>query len=232
MKKDVLVCCDNYFKKPKNGKCNGKYCRTCLEKHYDLAIEQLKDLPEWICFSCRDVCSCASCRRERGEEVPLKSRKRKSTSSFNTPTKSETSFSGSFCQEQERLLLPPMVLQADGFDGRRRSAGSLEAHFQQIPLYPWQHTLPMTPSSMEPTVHNIVGHLQEEMEKKQAELTEIKETEPNQCHNCLPLLKELQEEILEVTREVNGLKNRLKERQEWNSKESSRLQIGIQPNQW
>ena len=159
--------------------------------------------------------------------MPLKSRKRKSTSSFNTP-KSETNFSGGFCQEQERLLLPPMVLQADG---GRRSVGSLEAHFQQIPLYPWQHTLPMTPSSMEPTVHNIVGHLQEEMEKKQAELTEIKETERNQCHNCLPLLKELQEEILEVTREVNELKNRLKERRGKNgiAKNQADSKLGYNP---
>jgi len=91
MKKSEVICCDNFFKKNKQGRCNGKYCDNCMQRHYQTCIDDLRDLKEWACFKCTEKCVCASCKRERGDNVPVKKRrKRKNRSSDdsldNTPS--------------------------------------------------------------------------------------------------------------------------------------------------
>lgn len=80
MKKGIIVCCDNFFKRQKDERCNGKYCENCVARHYGVEVEELKDKKEWKCFKCEGTCVCASCKRERGENIPVKKRKRKDKS--------------------------------------------------------------------------------------------------------------------------------------------------------
>ena len=67
MKQDKLLACVNFWKK-KKVKCNGKYCSKCIEKHYRTDLEfQKKTIGGWICFSCQGLCTCAVCKRKRGD---------------------------------------------------------------------------------------------------------------------------------------------------------------------
>jgi len=77
MKKNEVICCDNFFKKNKQGRCNGKYCDNCMQRHYQTCIDDLRDLKEWACFKCTQKCVCASCKRERGDNVPVKKRRKR-----------------------------------------------------------------------------------------------------------------------------------------------------------
>lgn len=77
MKKSEVICCDNFFKKNKQGRCNGKYCDSCMQRHYATSLEELRNLPEWTCFKCTQFCVCACCKRERGDNVPVKKRRRR-----------------------------------------------------------------------------------------------------------------------------------------------------------
>jgi len=77
MKKNEVICCDNFFKKNKQGRCNGKYCDNCMQRHYQTCIDDLRDLKEWACFKCMHKCVCASCKRERGDNVPVKKRRKR-----------------------------------------------------------------------------------------------------------------------------------------------------------
>ena len=72
MKKTQLVCCDNFFKKQKTDRCNGKYCESCVKRHYGTTIEELSEKKQWQCFKCQRNCLCANCKRERGEQVMRK----------------------------------------------------------------------------------------------------------------------------------------------------------------
>ena len=76
MKKPEVLCCDNFSKKREKGRCSGKYCNSCLEKHYNTSIDEITSYPVWQCFRCNKICECAQCKRERGIDVPIKKRKR------------------------------------------------------------------------------------------------------------------------------------------------------------
>ena len=77
MKKNDLAVCVNFFKRQKRGKCNGKYCDSCLAKHYHTNVEELGKQKQWLCFQCTQTCQCAQCKRNRGINIPVKKRKRK-----------------------------------------------------------------------------------------------------------------------------------------------------------
>ena len=77
MRKKELITCDNFYKENKRGKCNGKYCDSCLQRHYSTSVSILREEESWTCFECTKTCSCAGCRRLRGENVPVKKRKRR-----------------------------------------------------------------------------------------------------------------------------------------------------------
>jgi len=67
-----VVYCSKYLV----GFCSKKYCKRCVEKHYNEDFESI-DQKTWICMFCRGVCLCACCRRKRGEEVPKRIMKKK-----------------------------------------------------------------------------------------------------------------------------------------------------------
>lgn len=77
MKKPKIVCCDDFFKDNKHDRCNGKYCESCVRRHYGTTVDELGQLPEWKCFRCSGTCLCANCKRDRGEDIPVKKRRRK-----------------------------------------------------------------------------------------------------------------------------------------------------------
>lgn len=79
MKKPELITCNNFHKQSRKGKCNGKYCDSCLQRHYGTSVEQLRGEKEWTCFECLKTCACAGCRRDRGEDIPVKKRKKRSS---------------------------------------------------------------------------------------------------------------------------------------------------------
>lgn len=75
-KSEKVVFCDKLFEAhPNKESCNGKYCETCIRRHYNTTPEILGAEKEWICFKCQGACLCANCRRERGEDIPIKRRR-------------------------------------------------------------------------------------------------------------------------------------------------------------
>ncbi|GAM17826.1 hypothetical protein SAMD00019534_010010 [Acytostelium subglobosum LB1] len=48
--------------------CNKRFCSTCMTKHYNKEVASLKQrVKPWVCPFCKQTCSCAACRRRRGE---------------------------------------------------------------------------------------------------------------------------------------------------------------------
>jgi hypothetical protein len=79
---DILYCSKFY-----NGSCTKKYCKGCIERHYNESFTNI-DKDKWICLFCRNLCVCAFCRRKRGEDVPKKVFKRKKSSIKDSPPSS------------------------------------------------------------------------------------------------------------------------------------------------
>jgi hypothetical protein len=78
-----VVYCSKYHV----GFCSKKYCKRCIEKHYNEDFDSI-DQKTWICMFCRGICLCACCRRKRGEEVPkrvMKKRKLEEDTQEDTP---------------------------------------------------------------------------------------------------------------------------------------------------
>lgn len=63
---DLVICAQSYDMKTKWGqrKCQKKFCRACLKRCYN---EEVTDdqLCSWMCVCCRDICTCAVCRRRK-----------------------------------------------------------------------------------------------------------------------------------------------------------------------
>lgn len=62
-----LAYCANLFEKrtkPEKRRCRKKYCETCLLKFYNDSFEEIISKP-WICASCRGLCCCAACERNK-----------------------------------------------------------------------------------------------------------------------------------------------------------------------
>jgi len=62
-----LAYCANLFEKrtkPEKRRCRKKYCETCLLKFYNDSFEDIISKP-WICASCRGLCCCAACERNK-----------------------------------------------------------------------------------------------------------------------------------------------------------------------
>eukprot|EP01129_Flabellula_baltica_P000150 TRINITY_DN1018_c0_g1_i1.p1 TRINITY_DN1018_c0_g1~~TRINITY_DN1018_c0_g1_i1.p1 ORF type:complete len:358 (-),score=51.65 TRINITY_DN1018_c0_g1_i1:122-1195(-) len=57
----VYYCC--HFQ---TGACTKKYCKGCIERHYMESADEI-DENTWVCMFCRNICTCAFCRRKRGE---------------------------------------------------------------------------------------------------------------------------------------------------------------------
>jgi len=74
---DLVLC--NTNKQQQAGKksrrvCVKKYCTRCLFRYYqEVAQDDNYWLGKWICPACRDLCSCATCRRrpEEGAVSPV-----------------------------------------------------------------------------------------------------------------------------------------------------------------
>jgi len=66
-KHDTVYYCSKY----ESGSCSKKYCKGCIERHYNESVVDI-DPKKWICMYCRNICICAFCRRKRGEESPKK----------------------------------------------------------------------------------------------------------------------------------------------------------------
>lgn len=62
---DLTYCTGNLDKKKKN--CRKKYCEHCLKKFYKEDPVDIPDMKEWVCPSCRKLCSCAACRRRENK---------------------------------------------------------------------------------------------------------------------------------------------------------------------
>jgi len=79
-----IVYCSKYCL----GFCSKKYCKRCIEKHYNENFDSI-DKKNWICMFCRGLCLCASCRRKRGEIVPKRIMKNKRKAEGNLPGEEE-----------------------------------------------------------------------------------------------------------------------------------------------
>jgi len=68
---ELTFCCRNLEaeKAKQIRECRKKYCNRCLNKFYNETAPQKQvaafSVNEWVCPSCRLICSCASCRRRR-----------------------------------------------------------------------------------------------------------------------------------------------------------------------
>ena len=117
-KRPLFVSCTN-----NQEGCTTKYCDNCCGRHYGLSVKDLKTIQEWKCFKCTGHCSCAHCKRKRGENVPVRKRRRKiqgQNPKQNLPTAQSFSFqeaveysSQPFLHEQSREhsqsgILPPI----------------------------------------------------------------------------------------------------------------------------
>lgn len=51
--------------------CSKKYCTRCVQRHYNEQIEDI-EIEQWVCYYCKGVCTCASCRRRRAKETNTK----------------------------------------------------------------------------------------------------------------------------------------------------------------
>eukprot|EP01127_Copromyxa_protea_P003257 TRINITY_DN1309_c0_g1_i1.p1 TRINITY_DN1309_c0_g1~~TRINITY_DN1309_c0_g1_i1.p1 ORF type:complete len:562 (+),score=78.35 TRINITY_DN1309_c0_g1_i1:50-1687(+) len=51
--------------------CNKKYCGKCLQRHYDEKESEI-DPETWVCVYCRDMCTCASCRKRKAKDTNTK----------------------------------------------------------------------------------------------------------------------------------------------------------------
>jgi hypothetical protein len=79
-KHNEIVYCSKFF----SGSCTKKYCKGCIERHYNETYDNIcKD--KWVCLFCRNLCVCAFCRRKRGEDVPKKVTKRKKSDIKESP---------------------------------------------------------------------------------------------------------------------------------------------------
>lgn len=61
-----LACCTHVFAKrtkPDTRTCRKKYCDSCLAKYYNVLLINVQHDSQWVCASCRGVCSCAACQR-------------------------------------------------------------------------------------------------------------------------------------------------------------------------
>jgi len=79
---DILYCSKFY-----SGSCTKKYCKGCIERHYNESFCNI-DKDKWICLFCRNLCVCAFCRRKRGEDVPKKVFKKRKCSVKDSPPSS------------------------------------------------------------------------------------------------------------------------------------------------
>lgn len=60
-----LAFCSHLFdkrSKPEKRRCRKKYCSSCLQKFYNLKLENTQ--AGWACMSCRGMCVCAACARK------------------------------------------------------------------------------------------------------------------------------------------------------------------------
>jgi len=78
-----------YCSKYESGFCSKKYCKKCIEKHYNEDFVTI-DQKNWICMFCRDTCLCAFCRRKRGEKVPKRIMKKRKLDNEQLDTTHET----------------------------------------------------------------------------------------------------------------------------------------------
>ena len=73
-----LIYCSNIFNKRSDEKrqsCRKKYCENCLKRFYNEKPPDQKTNPSchWPCPACRELCSCAACRRNKTEgDTPSK----------------------------------------------------------------------------------------------------------------------------------------------------------------
>jgi len=51
--------------------CNKKYCGKCLQRHYNEKESDI-DPESWVCVYCRDLCTCASCRKKKAKDSNTK----------------------------------------------------------------------------------------------------------------------------------------------------------------
>jgi len=107
-REEIFTCSNN-----REGTCAKKYCKNCINRHYDEIIINI-DKNIWVCYFCRGICSCAQCRRKRGECVKIRKRpspepdstnvfkKRKVTSS---PTVQSREVRTSLWEDRDSLFL-------------------------------------------------------------------------------------------------------------------------------
>jgi len=86
------------------GFCSKKYCKRCLEKHYNENFDAI-DQKNWLCMFCRGICLCASCRRKRGEIVPKRVMKNKRKASAISNSSNDENNSLEETHERKKLKL-------------------------------------------------------------------------------------------------------------------------------
>jgi len=76
-----------YCSKYESGSCSKKYCKGCIERHYNESVANVGK--NWECMYCRNICICAFCRRKRGEEQPKKGSKRGRNNTDDIPVQTK-----------------------------------------------------------------------------------------------------------------------------------------------
>ena len=237
MKKENLLCCDNLFKTPKNGKCNGKYCEACLEKHYTDNLEELKGLANWFCYSCRRVCTCARCRRERGEKNTSKANKRSPTHSTAIciqPSGKEQGKIQLFSLKEEPSGLPEFPLYTFSQASTQSSVGEDQMQGNEKNIVPkftlsFEERLNLLQHPFENQLPSLQQN-QESQKEKQKEGSKNerdypqKNTNLDTCSKCVLLILSLENTLSAVRSEIEALTRMCKRRKTNHGEEDAKHQ--------
>ena len=197
MKKSGVVVCDSYFKGRKCGRCNGKYCANCVARHYKTTIEELNQLPSWMCFKCTGECQCAPCRRERGQDVPKKKRRRrKDISERDTPMEMQ--------EEHSVIHTPPH------FDPRilkKHNVQDIEKKERiSVQSLSRMEVLADAASMLTKPKPGVVVRTRNEEKSMSTSFSSLA-CEEEECAKCKPVIQSLRSEVLSATSEVRMLRD-------------------------
>jgi hypothetical protein len=183
-----------------------------------VSLEELEGLETWICFACNGICSCVSCRRQRGEEVPIKPRKKKEVP-VNLPKSNSVNIPKDICSisQKEEFLVPGIVPQAPSrapLQQTERLFGNIKNNFYQIPANLNQFQL-MSEFNSIGNLDNVQGSLeslQKEIRESESELTELREYDQKECGGCNELVASLRQEVVEVARDMEEMRETFKKK--------------------
>ena len=222
MKKPKILCCDRFFKTDKEERCNGKYCESCVRRHYSTTVDQLGMQEKWICFKCQGKCACANCRRERGEKIPVKKRRRKiegiiSENSFHQSLPPITfPFSHILPPSPPCLVFQQTQQQQQQFswemNGERNGShnhwlqnnASLLLHPNDTPTFLSQHVKVLSEA-----VSSVALSTEEENPESLERGSKSLSSSHPSCHKCREVIEELKQQISQLYKQIGELQGNI-----------------------